>query len=100
MFVDPRSNSYNALIEVAEDKDFLEAALQYPRDVFIAAEVLRCIPTALASPASWLVSRGHKASKHMFEKLVPLIEERLRSEKTLGKNTQVGSRYSRLSPHH
>jgi hypothetical protein len=81
-----------ALIRAAEDKDFLAAALQYPRDVFVAAEVLRCIPTALATPASWLVSRGHKASKHMFKKLVPLIEERLKSEKAFSKNTQVSYR--------
>ncbi|KAH7075664.1 cytochrome P450 [Paraphoma chrysanthemicola] len=70
------------------DQAFLEAALQYPRDVFIAAEVLRCVPSALSGPASWLATRGHRASNHMFAKLVPMVEERLRCGKEVSRNTQ------------
>lgn len=79
------------LTQEAGDKTFLEAALQYPRDVFIAAEVLRCVPAALAGPASWLATRGHKASKLMSAKLVPMIEDRLRCEKAQSSTAQVSN---------
>ncbi|KAF1996570.1 cytochrome P450 [Amniculicola lignicola CBS 123094] len=63
-----------------DDASFLEAALQYPRDVFVAAEVLRCVPKAFAGPACWLATRGHKASKHLTAKLIPMIERRIACE--------------------
>jgi hypothetical protein len=79
----------SGLTSVAEDDAFLQAALQYPRDVFIASEVIRCVPSALAGPASWLATRGHAASKHMFTKLVPMIEERLRCGNAVSNNDRV-----------
>ena len=36
------------LIPIAEDEEFLKAALRYPQDVFVASEILRFIPTVLA----------------------------------------------------
>lgn len=37
-----------SLPTVAQDQSFLEAAIQYPQDVFIAAEALRCVPSMFA----------------------------------------------------
>jgi hypothetical protein len=42
-------------------------------------------------PANWVVTRGHKASKHLFEKLVPMIEERLADQKNVSSSTHTGS---------
>ncbi len=36
------------LILIAEDSAFLEAALRYPEDVFVASEALRFTPSILA----------------------------------------------------
>lgn len=36
------------LISAAKDSAFLEAALRYPQDVFVASEVLRFMPSILA----------------------------------------------------
>jgi hypothetical protein len=77
------------LTRLAGDQEFLEAALQYPRDVFIAAEVLRCVPSAFSGPACWLATRGHRASTLMFAKLLPMVEERLRKPKDISGDAEV-----------
>jgi hypothetical protein len=82
-------NSGIQLTFLAGDQDFLDAALQYPRDVFIAAEVLRCVPSAFSGSACWLATRGYRASNLMFAKLQPMVEERLRKPKHISGHDEV-----------
>ncbi|KAL8650624.1 MAG: hypothetical protein Q9226_005063 [Calogaya cf. arnoldii] len=63
--------------ELSQNSDFTNAALQYPQDVFVAGEAVRSVPRCLASFAASLTTRGHRASKVMFEHLAPVIDRRL-----------------------
>ncbi|KAL9038664.1 MAG: hypothetical protein Q9180_002997, partial [Flavoplaca navasiana] len=62
---------------VAQNPDFTNAALQYPQDVFVAGEAVRSVPQVMASFAASLTTRGHRASKVMFDHLAPVIDRRL-----------------------
>ena len=63
-----------------KDSHFLAAAVQYPQDVFVAAEALRCMPAVLSPLVASLVTRGHRASKLMLSRLLPMIEARIVQE--------------------
>ncbi|KAK8072838.1 cytochrome P450 [Apiospora saccharicola] len=62
--------------ELASDPSFLEASLAYPEDLFLTAEVLRLIPSALHFIVAPILMRGHWASKTMVKYLEPVVEAR------------------------
>ncbi|KAL9095447.1 MAG: hypothetical protein Q9165_002318 [Trypethelium subeluteriae] len=76
-----KTNTYTFYGEqFTRDAAFLDAAVQYPQDVFVAAEALRCVPSFFAPVMSSIVTRNHRASKHLISKLLPVIEERIAAE--------------------
>ncbi|KAL9044056.1 MAG: hypothetical protein Q9214_002780 [Letrouitia sp. 1 TL-2023] len=60
-----------------QNNEFTTAALQYPQDVYIAAELLRIMPGFLAPSMAGLATRNHRASKTMHRYLAPIIQRRL-----------------------
>ncbi|KAF2014263.1 cytochrome P450 [Aaosphaeria arxii CBS 175.79] len=80
------TNTYTFYSEdLSRDSEFIKAAVQYPQDVFIASEVLRCTPSFLAPLVAWIVTGGHKASKHLIDGLIPMVKERI---ETFSKTSQ------------
>lgn len=63
--------------ELSQNAEFVDAALNFPQDVIIAAELVRLVPESLAPLVAKLATRGHKASNTMFKVLAPVVEERL-----------------------
>ncbi|KUI69918.1 Ent-kaurene oxidase [Cytospora mali] len=56
---------------------FLQAAADYPEDLFRTAEVLRLTPSLLHPLIAPVLMRNHQASMTMVEHLTPVVEERL-----------------------
>ncbi|KAL8868329.1 MAG: hypothetical protein Q9198_008216, partial [Flavoplaca austrocitrina] len=77
--------------ELSQNPDFTDAALRYPQDVFVAGEAVRSVPQVLASFAANLTTRGHRASKVMFDHLAPVIKRRLEIRGQEGPNKPVKS---------
>lgn len=63
---------------------FVEAALQYPEDLFRTAEVLRITPDLIHSLIAPALMRNHKASKFLTRHLTPVVEHRLRMARSRG----------------
>ncbi|KAI9879025.1 MAG: hypothetical protein M1830_009824 [Pleopsidium flavum] len=61
----------------ANDPKYLEAALQYPQDVFITGEALRLTPAILAPLVTTILTSNGRALKALIGYLFPLVEERL-----------------------
>lgn len=59
------------------DSEFLEAALQYPKDVFILAEIMRLTPKLIAPAIARVMNSRHTAQKTVFKILSPIVEQRL-----------------------
>lgn len=63
--------------QLLQNQEFVEAALQFPFDVIMAAELVRMVPGFLAPYLASLATRRHKASKTLFNVLAPIVEKRL-----------------------
>lgn len=92
-------------VSTAADQDFLDAALRYPNDVFVASETLRFSPPMLAryppilrdAPqqtltknrrvADWITRRG-EATKILVGRLTPVVQDRL-GDRKLRRHTPV-----------
>ncbi|KAF4633490.1 hypothetical protein G7Y89_g4632 [Cudoniella acicularis] len=72
----------------AQNTPFLEAALRFPQDVIIAAELVRLMPNFLAPFVARLATQNHKSSKVMFDCLVPIVEQRLKCRSLNHKNSE------------
>ncbi|KAI9669871.1 MAG: hypothetical protein M1831_006906 [Alyxoria varia] len=59
------------------DPVFLEAALKYPEDVFITAEILRSVPRIFRGPLGMVMTLQGKAAKRLFDSLMPEVAKRL-----------------------
>ncbi|KAI4214042.1 MAG: hypothetical protein LQ351_003446 [Letrouitia transgressa] len=66
-------DEFNFQISASKRSD----ALQYPQDVYVAAELLRIMPGFLAPSMAALATRNHRASKTMHRYLAPIIQGRL-----------------------
>ncbi|OJD29368.1 cytochrome p450 [Diplodia corticola] len=64
-------------VDVARDATFVEAALQYPEELFTSAEILRLIPKWTVPMVAPILRWKNKASELMVERLRPLIEQRM-----------------------
>ncbi|KAK4212525.1 hypothetical protein QBC37DRAFT_374932 [Rhypophila decipiens] len=64
--------------ELGTDPLFVEAALEYPEDVFLTSEVLGFFPSFLQSVVAPKLMRNHKASNLLASRLSPVVEHRLR----------------------
>ena len=90
----PFSLSSSLTFTLANDPVFLDAALQYPEGIFMAAEALRYVPEFLApyiplwqdinriltshrTVVSW-ITNSNRASNVLNDYLTPVIEESLR----------------------
>ncbi|KAK0516452.1 hypothetical protein JMJ35_001055 [Cladonia borealis] len=62
--------------QLSNDPVFLDAALQYPESVFMAAEALRYVPDFLAPTVVSWITQNHRASKVLVERLTPVIDAR------------------------
>ncbi|CAD6446127.1 07e2d06f-0f1a-4817-b94b-a3839b216dd0 [Sclerotinia trifoliorum] len=84
-----KANTYTFYGEnFTQDEVFLDAATQYPMDVFVAAEAIRCVPSFMAPMVASLVTRRHKASTVLMNKLVPYINERTKDPQSRKFTTQ------------
>ncbi|MCJ1406600.1 hypothetical protein MMC19_000666, partial [Ptychographa xylographoides] len=68
--------------ESSNNQDFIEAALHFPEDVFLAAEILRIVPSSIASFIASLVTKKHKSSTLMYNHLFPIVQTRLEIKNT------------------
>lgn len=75
--------------KLASDPDFVEAALQYPEDLFKTAEALRLLPGFVAPWVAPVLMRHHQASKLLTQKLLDLIEERITEKSTPSKASDI-----------
>lgn len=62
--------------------EFLQAALDYPEDLFFTAEMLRLLPKYAAPVVAPVLMRRHQASKILVSYLMPMVEERLKRDST------------------
>lgn len=63
--------------ELGSNPEFTSAALDFPQSTFIAAELLRCLPSFLCPLGLHLITRGRWAEKVMMAHLVPIVQARL-----------------------
>ena len=63
-------------VALSRDERFLTAALQYQDDLLITTEVLRFLPSALASIAARILMRISRSTRVLVERLVPIIKDR------------------------
>ena len=61
---------------------FLEAALDYPEDLFKTAELLRLMPSIIAPVVAPILMRQHRASKVLVEYLTPVVKLRLKQSQS------------------
>ncbi|MCJ1236865.1 hypothetical protein MMC14_004847 [Varicellaria rhodocarpa] len=75
--------------KLSNDEEYLQAAIQYPEDVFLTAEILQVTPNLLAPIVAALTTKNGRAINTLIRRLGPLIEERIaensRSEGQSGK---------------
>ncbi|KAI9836330.1 MAG: ADP-ribosylation factor protein 3, partial [Sclerophora amabilis] len=74
--------------ELTNNSEFMQAALRYPQDVFVAGEALRFTPAFLAPTVAALVTSRNWASKTLVKHLTPLVEKRLQSRGALDSQPQ------------
>ncbi|KAM7196899.1 Cytochrome P450 [Naviculisporaceae sp. PSN 640] len=65
-------------VELGTDPSFVQAALEYPEDVFLTSEVLGFVPSFLQPFVAPKLMRNHKASNLLVNHLMPVVEKRLR----------------------
>ncbi|KAM3080812.1 hypothetical protein ACMFMG_005738, partial [Clarireedia jacksonii] len=63
--------------ELSSNEEFLQAALLFPKDCVLAAEILRLMPNRLGSSLSWCVTRRYRASTIMHDRLLEIVQKRL-----------------------
>ena len=63
---------------LSQQQDFVDAALQFSEDVFFSAEILRILPAWIGPSVASLITRRHRASRILYERLYPVVEERMR----------------------
>jgi cytochrome P450 len=73
---------------LSSDHGFLEAAMQYPDDVFYTSEVLRFLPSFLAPIAAPILMRQGRAAKTLIRYLHSVIEERLMNQSSANPQTK------------
>lgn len=73
--------------ELSQDQTFLEASLAYPEDLMMTAEALRFTPSFLASFVAHYLMRRHEAPTLFVSRIMPVIEQRLRSARLAGSDT-------------
>ncbi|KAM7213478.1 cytochrome P450 [Rhypophila decipiens] len=63
--------------ELGQNPLFTAAALDFPQSTFIAAELLRCLPSSLCPLGLNIITRNRWAEKVMMSYLVPIVQARL-----------------------
>lgn len=63
--------------ELASQKDFVDAAFQYPQDLFTTAEILRLLPGFMAPYLGPKLMHQHKASEALLDALSPIVRQRI-----------------------
>ena len=66
---------------LSDDPHFVQAALEYPEDLFKTAEVLRLLPSIIAPIVAPILMRQHRASRVLVEHLTPVVKSRLEQSK-------------------
>ncbi|KAF2261905.1 cytochrome P450, partial [Lojkania enalia] len=67
-------------IELQNNADFMEAALSFPEDVYVAAEIIRLLPKFIGPMAARFATRGHKSTFVLYDCLYPVIANRMRAK--------------------
>ncbi|KAA8566350.1 hypothetical protein EYC84_008933 [Monilinia fructicola] len=68
--------------ELSEDPSFVKAALEFPEDVYLAAETIRILPRNIAPFIAKLLTHNHRSTSVMYEYLSPLVKQRMENAAT------------------
>lgn len=63
--------------EIAHDQTFVDAALEFPEELFTSAEILRLIPKWAVPVVGPILRWRNRSSDLMIERLRPLVEHRM-----------------------
>ncbi|EGD92510.1 hypothetical protein TESG_00083 [Trichophyton tonsurans CBS 112818] len=76
-------------VELAQDKQFMKAAIDFIENTLLIAEILRLLPNSLVPIAGKLLARHFRSHDVLHSTLIPVTEERLRERalKRLGRKT-------------
>lgn len=67
---------------LSSNKDFVNAALDYPEDLLKTAEILRLLPSAVRPVLAPILMRQHQASNILVQHLIHEVEKRLEQRDT------------------
>lgn len=63
--------------ELSAEPEFVKAALEFPEDVFFAAEIIRIFPRGIAPFLAKLATSNHKSTTTMYNYLYPVVKRRM-----------------------
>jgi cytochrome P450 len=63
--------------ELSAEPEFIKAALDFPEDVFFAAEIIRILPSQIAPFLAALATKNHRSTKIMYDYLYPVVQKRM-----------------------
>ncbi|KAF2475217.1 cytochrome P450 [Lindgomyces ingoldianus] len=63
--------------ELSSNPEFVQAALEFPEDVFFAAEIIRILPRGIAPFLAKLATKNHKSTTVMYNFLYPVVQKRM-----------------------
>lgn len=63
--------------ELSAEEEFITAALDFPEDVFFAAEIVRILPSHIAPFLARLATKNHRSTKIMYDYLYPVVKKRM-----------------------
>ena len=63
--------------ELSSSPEFVKAALEFPEDVFFAAEIIRILPGGIAPFLARLATKNHKSTTIMYNYLYPVVQKRM-----------------------
>ncbi|KAF2121685.1 cytochrome P450 [Lophiotrema nucula] len=64
--------------ELAENREFLRAALDFPEDVFLASEIIQLLPHCIAGALAKLATRNHRSATAFYDFLYPVVQRRMK----------------------
>ncbi|KAM5508773.1 hypothetical protein McanMca71_000745 [Microsporum canis] len=75
--------------ELAQNKEFMKAAVDFIENTLLIAEIIRLLPSSIAPTVGKLLAKQFRSHDILHSTLIPVTEERLqeRAQKLLGHNT-------------
>ncbi|KAH7132577.1 cytochrome P450 [Dendryphion nanum] len=70
--------------ELSDNPEFVKAALDFPEDVYLAAELIRILPGGIGPFAARMATKGHQSTTIMHKFIHDVVRKRLEKAKISG----------------